>query len=199
MKKCVAVVFAVALVVFSPVTIAGLGVDETLGFISSFDGGRAMQGDIVLVVGEPLTENGLSEVPVKIGNAPVYDLLTGFAIDPAVITADIGVRAAYGANPLECGSFPAVTLWLNWDCDQAAAFTVVVSENISWTDEDAVFLSSDGKYRVAFTPDTVIIDPFHGDFHLSDVEPGMEFFLWVDMITASTPAWVYPDKAVLVY
>jgi hypothetical protein len=168
----------------------GDNVGETIGFVADF------YGDTVYIAGEPLNAHGLKDVYVCVGDAPVYDLTTGFRAFASEIEIGTDIRAAYFAEGAE--PFGALIVWLNWDNDDAAGFTVVVSENINFAADGTVFLSADGKYRVAVSPNTLIIDPHTGLLSPEEITPGMEFFVWVDMITASTPALVYPDKVVLV-
>ncbi|MCL2047981.1 MAG: hypothetical protein FWG87_04565 [Defluviitaleaceae bacterium] len=173
------------------VNTTGENVGETIGYVIN------IHGDILHIDGEPLTVSDFSNVLVNIARAPIYDLRTGFRVLSQSIREDTALRVAYeigGGEP-----FPAVAAWLNWDDDDAAAFTVEVSESISAGYSDTAFLSADGKYRVTLTPETLIFDPFHGILSPSDIVHGMELFVWVDMITASTPALVYPDKVVVVY
>jgi len=193
MKKNVIAFFAFIIVALSSLTVFADGdnVGETIGYVMEIN------GDIVHIAGESLTENGFSDVLISVGNAPVYDLISGFRVYVEDIEQDMGIRTAYYAGSAE--PFPAVVVWLNWNDDDAAVFTVVVSENINSGADGMVFLSTDGKYRVAITPDTIILDPYYGLLLPEDIVPGMEFFVWVDMITASTPALVYPDKVVVVH
>jgi len=170
---------------------AGDNVDETIGYVTRVDGGK------IYISGEAITSDGLPDVVVDLGDAPIYDLLTGLPMLAHEINADMGIRAAYGAAA-EGKPRPAVVVWMNWDYDNAAVFTVVVSENVHYGTDGVVFLSADGKYRVALTPEIVILDDRHNELYPSDIKPGMEFFVWVDMITASNPALVYPDKVVLI-
>ena len=188
MKK----IFAMFLVLAFPcVTVfaADDNVGETLGYVAE------IYGDVIHIVGEPLTDGAFCEVLVRVGDAPVYDLRTGFRVCASEIRKDMDARVAYFLDD-EPG---AVVVWLNWDYDDAAVFTVTASENITVGAEGTVFLCAGGRYRVALFPDTIILCPHHGPLSHCDVAPGMEFFVWVDMITASTPASVYPDKVVLVY
>ncbi|MCL2197890.1 MAG: hypothetical protein FWB80_03100 [Defluviitaleaceae bacterium] len=174
----------------------GDNVGETIGYVID------IEDDVVHFMGEPLTPRGFSNARVSIGGAPVYDLRTGFRVSAEEIMVDDDIRIAYYVPLSQSGKlepFPAVVAWLNWDCDSAAVFTVTVSDNISSSEESTVFLCSNGKYRVAITPDTVILDPYSGQLTPADIHPGMEFFVWVDILTASTPALIYPEKVVLVY
>ena len=182
------------LVLTFPILTAG-GIDgskigETIGYAAEFDGSR------LRIIGEPLTDSGLEDVVIYVGAAPIYDLLTGFPADIGAINEDMSVRAVYSVGGYE--PFDALAVWLNWDYDDAAVFTVMVSGSISYGEDHCIFLCSDGKFRVTLAPDTVIIDPYYGFLSPGDVKPGQEFFIWVDMVTASTPALVYPDQVVLV-
>lgn len=173
---------------------AGDNVGETIGYVTD------IRGDVVHVTGEPLTESGFEAAAVRIGNAPVYDLRTGERVSKREIFRDTDVRIAYfvpESGPLQM-PLSAVVVWLNWNEDDAAVFTVRVSENIYVGADSTVFLCADGKYRVELTPDTVIYDPLNGLISHREVTPGMEFFVWVDILTASTPALIYPDKVVVV-
>ena len=166
-------------------------IEETIGYVIFAGGGE------VFISGEVITGGGLPEVSLLLGDAPVYDLLTGLPLCESDIKPGMGIRAAY-FMPCEDGLAPAVAVWMNWDYDEAAVFTVVVSENIRHGFDGAVFLSADGKYRVALTPETVILDYNHKKLIPADILPGMEFFVWVDMITASNPSLVYPEKIVVI-
>ena len=158
---------------------------ETVGRVLSAESGQ------LHVVGENFLSGAPSDIVVDAVNARVYDLLTGFPTDVSRITAGQSARVAYNAHGA------AQTVWLHYGEDYAAVFSVVVSENI-WRDGDTcVFLCSEGKYRVTLSQETVIIDPYLGDMSPQDIAPGQEFFVWVDMITASSPSHVYPEKVVL--
>jgi hypothetical protein len=172
-------------------TVFESNVGETIGYVLS------IRGDIVQVLGEPLAADGFSNVLVNIENAPVYDLRTGFRVLAQNIREEMDIRVAYHIRESE--PFPAVVAWLNWNDEDAAVFTVTVSENIVSDEDDVIFLSADKKYRVALTPQTIIYDPFHGLLSPQEISHGTELFVWVDMITASAPALVYPDKVVVVY
>ena len=164
-------------------------VEEIVGFVADID------GDIIHIMGEPLTSNGLYEAYIFLDNAPIYDLRTGLRVPAENIKKDMDIRAAYQINE---DFINAVVIWLNWDFDDAAVFTVTVSENINNCTDGVVFLSTDGRYRVSLTTETIIQDPGHGFIYPEDILPGMELFVWVDTVTASTPALVFPDKVVLV-
>ena len=184
MRKLFAVLlllsFFVATAAYTPCKVG-----ETIGQVISVN-------DYLLhVIGEPLTPSGEYGVIVNIENAPIYDLLTGFPAYISDIEDGMSVRIAYIGQT-------AIAVWLNCDYEDSAVFTVVVSDNIQYGSEHSVFLCTDGKYRVTLSHKTVIIDPAMGDLMPHDIVPGMEFFVWVDMITASSPALVYPNKVVLI-
>jgi len=160
-------------------------VGETFGIVANIDGYH------LHVVGDPLTPAGKHDIIINIANAPIYDLLTGFSSDMAKIETDMSIRVAYIDNV-------AIAVWLNCDYEDSAVFTVVVSDNIQYGYDYVTFLSADGKYRVTVSDKTSIIDPVYGEISPLDIIPGQEFFLWVDMITASNPSLVYPDKVVLI-
>ena len=164
-------------------------VGETIGEVAAID------GVYLRVTGEPLTPAGKHDVIVNIQDAPIYDLLTGFPADIADIEPDMSIRIAYTQAGSEA---VAIAVWLNCDYEDSAVFTVVVSDNIQYGDDCAVFLSADGKYRVTLSRKTSIIDPYAGELSPRDIVPGMELFIWVDMITASSPSLVYPSKVVLI-
>jgi len=161
-------------------------VDEILGHVVDFGDGY------VHIVGESLTISGRDQVLVRVGDIPVYDLLTGYRAGVHDISEGTSIRAAYVAEE----PFEAMVVWLNWDYADAAVFSVTVSENIQYGDDYCIFLSADGRYRFALCSKTDVICPFYGQISPMDISPGQEFFVWVDMITASNPALVYPDKMV---
>jgi hypothetical protein len=167
-------------------------VGEILGVITR------KQGDCLRIEGEVLTEAGFPDVRICIDGAPVYDLITGLPVALTEIKTGMSVRAAFliddGPEP-----YPAVVVWLNSCHPEAAVFSAHVSENIRYEGDYCTFLSADGKYRIIFTEDTYIYDPDYGTLSIADILPGQEYFIWVDMITASCPALVYPDKAVRIY
>jgi len=162
-------------------------INETIGVVVE------IEEDFLYIIGEPLTPESLEEVIVIIGDAPIYDLLTGFPADPSFIEKNMTARVAYDSEE------NAVAIWLNCDYDDSAVFSVMVSDNIQYGNDACIFLSTDSKYRVTITPSTIVLDPFHGVFCPTEIIPGQEFFIWVDMITASHPSLVYPDKVVLIY
>ena len=167
-------------------------VGETAGHVVSFDGQE------IHVVGEAITSAGYADVIICIKNSPpVYDLLTGFEISPSTIYEGMCIRAAYLPSGLFGKPSEAITVWANWDFDDSAVFSVVVSENIQYGNGYCVFLSQDGKYRITVTYETSLTCPYFGTITPRDILPYQEFFVWVDMITASSPALVYPDKMVM--
>jgi len=161
-------------------------IGETIGIVVGLDGKQ------MHVVGEPLTVAGHTDIVVDISRARIYDLLTGFPVYISFIQEGMNVRIAYDMSK------SALAVWLNCDYENSAVFSVAVSDNIKYGQGHCVFLCSEGKYRITLTPETVIIDPHHGYLSPLDVFPGQELFLWVDMITASSPSLVYPDKVVLI-
>jgi hypothetical protein len=192
MKKLFAIFLLCAIFMQGLTAVYGMGdnVGEIIGYVAE------IHGDIIFVSGEPLREGGVAEAAVRLGGTPVYDLRTGFRTSPHEITRDMDIRTAFRETASE--PFPAVVTWLNWSDENAAVFTVIASENISTNEDGTVFLCTDGKYRMAITSDTVVICPYEGYLSPWEITPGMEFFVWVDMITASTPALVFPDKVVLI-
>jgi len=161
-------------------------ISETIGSVVDID------GISLHVEGEPLTAEGHTDIIVNIGGAKIYDLQTGFPVDVGYIEKGMSVRIAYDTSKT------ALAVWLNCVYEDSAVFSVVVSDNIQYGYDNCVFLCTDGKYRVTLSPETVIIDPHCGALSPADILPGQELFLWVDMITASSPSLVYPDKVVLI-
>jgi len=193
MKKC-AMVLILALVIIPHLTVKAADVtletdiDETIGIVEDFSGGY------LYIVGEALTYGGLDDVTVQLGDAPVYDLLTGLPVYAGSIEAGMEVRVAY---LMQEEDYPqAVAIWLSPSHEEAAVFSTVVSDNIYYGRDYTVFLSADGRYRITLTADTYIYIPGFGEISPEDIQPGQEFFVWVDMITASSPALVFPDKVV---
>jgi len=165
-------------------------IDETLGFIVGWD------GSLIEISGEALTLDGYDELPLMLGDASIYDLLTGLPISVCDLKPGLEVRAAYHVPP---GGLPqAVAVWVHPTHPRAAGFTVTVSGVVEYGIGFCTFLSQDGRYRVTLTDDTYIYDPVLGYLTPEDIEPGQQFFVWVDMITASSPALVYPDKVVII-
>jgi len=163
-------------------------IDETLGIIEDFSWG------FLHISGEPLTPLGLEDAIIQLGDAPIYDLLTGLPVQAHSLMPGVEVQVAYLQQP---GALPqAVAIWLNPGHQNAAAFTTTVSDNIQYGPGYCVFLSADGRYRITLTEDTCIYSSAFGLIAPEDVVPGQVFFVWVDMITASSPALVYPDKVV---
>jgi len=182
------------LLITSPLLIAAVyseysEVGETIGEVVN------LNGNYLHVIGEPLTPAGKHDIVVNIRHAPIYNLLTGFPAKIADIKPDMSIRIAYVHTGDKA---EAIAVWLNCDYEESAVFTVVVSDNIQYGHEYSTFLSADGKYRVTLSHKTSIIDPYMGELSPLDIAPGMEFFIWVDMITASSPSLVYPSKVVLI-
>lgn len=176
--------------VFAPcLTVMGADVNfhtnETMGVIKDFC------GEFLFLSGESLTPDGYDDLEIELGDAPIYDLLTGLPVSVASIQPGIEARVAYTGYPPQ-----ATAIWLHPNHDGAAVFTVTVSDNIHYGIGYCVFLSADGRYRITLTEDTYILDVPYGAISPEDVVPGQAFFVWVDMITASSPALVYPDKVV---
>ncbi|MCL2604392.1 MAG: hypothetical protein FWD90_07930 [Defluviitaleaceae bacterium] len=166
-------------------------VGETQGIITR------VNRDRVRIEGEVLTDGGFTIVDVNVKNAPVYDLITGQRVSYTEARRGMSARAAYAVDTLP-PPYPAVVLWLNACHNDAAVFTAVVSENIRWEAGHCVFLTADGRYRVTLSSETPVYGPRYERMAVGEIMPGQEFFIWVDSITASCPALVYPDKAVLV-
>jgi hypothetical protein len=158
---------------------------EIQGVVVSNENGR------LHIEGESLT-GGQNEAVVYISGATVYDLLTGYPVRSRDIREGTAAQMSFHGDY-------AFEVWLNCHEEYAAAFKAIASENIQYTADSCVFLTIDGKYRVYLTPDTYIIDPFAGAITPLDVFPGHEMFIWVDMVTASSPALAFPQKAVLIY
>lgn len=163
-------------------------IGETIGHVENFD------GTVVHIIGDALTNHGSEDVLVNTSTAPIYDLLTGFRTDPQNIYEGMCIRAAY---TLSQEPHNAIAVWLNWDYDNSAVFSVTVSGNIQHNNDSTAFLSDDGKYRITVSNETTIICPNSGFITPMDISQGQEYFVWVDMITASSPAIVYPEKLVL--
>ena len=166
----------------------GADIDETVGIVDDHD------DSYLFISGEALTYNGLDEIVLQVGDALVYDLITGLPACAGSIEIGMEVRAAYVIQSDEYAQ--AVAIWLNPCHEDAAVFSTVVSDNIYYGPDYTVFLSADGRYRITLTADTYIYIPGHGEISPQDIFPGQEFFVWVDMITASSPALVFPDKVV---
>jgi len=195
MKKKMLVI-ALALMLATHLTVLGVDVnfetviDETVGVIEDFSHGK------LHISGEAITYGGLDEIVLVLGDAPIFDLLTGLPVSADCIEIGMDVRVAYLLQPDVLPQ--AVVIWLSPTHPDAAVFTTIVSENIQYSPDYAVFLSADAKYRITLTKETVIYCPQNGELSFVDIMPGQEFFVWVDMITASSPAQVYPDKVVLI-
>lgn len=167
---------------------------ETLGIVAS------VSDECIFVVGEPLTNDGLPEVIVNISGAPVYDLMTGYPADISHIAEGMLVRVAYDHHSTETDPplADAAVVWLNYGVEGSAAFKATVSENILYSEDHCEFMTADGKYRITLTPETFIFNTDDGYIEPGDIAPGVSMFVWVDMVTASSPAQVYPDKVMLI-
>jgi len=187
-------ILILALVLFPHLTVKAANVtleteiDETIGIVEEHDDG------FLYILGEALTYDGLDYVILQVGDAPIFDLLTGLPVYAGSIEAGIDVRVAY--LRAEDGHSQAVAIWLHPGHEDAAVFSTIVSDNIYYGPDYTVFLSADERYRITLTVDTYIYIPGHGEITPRDIQPGQEFFVWVDMITASSPALVFPDKVV---
>jgi len=184
MQKLICTLFLLACLITT--TAAQSEINETIGEIA------ALTATHLHITGDPVTPAGHHDIAVVIGDAPIYDLRTGFPVCVSFMVEGMSARVAYD------NAKNAVAIWLNCDYEDSAVFTVVVSGNIRYEYDHCTFLSADGKYRVTLSPETVIIDPYYGELSHADILPGQEFFVWVDMITASHPSLVYPDKVVVI-
>ena len=164
-------------------------IDETIGIIESVD------RDYMHISGEALTYGGPDDVVVQVGDAQIYDLLTGLPVGLGSVKAGMEARVVYMYGDTDP---QAIVIWLHPSHEDAAVFSTVVSDSIYYGPDYTVFLSADGRYRVTLTEDTLILVPGYGPIALEDIEPGQEFFVWVDTITASSPALVFPDKVVYI-
>ena len=163
-------------------------IDETIGIIIDFD------GDFLHLSGEALTPNGYDDIIIQLGDAPIYDLITGLPVSASIVRPGTEARVAYYSDYIP----QALAIWLHPTHQDAAVFTATVSDNIQYGPGYCVFLTADGRYRITLTDDIFIYDPVYGTLAPEDIEPGQMFFAWVDMITASSPALVYPDKVVMI-
>ncbi|MCL2405128.1 MAG: hypothetical protein FWC92_06235 [Defluviitaleaceae bacterium] len=162
--------------------------DETVGIIEDYD------GDYLFIMGEALTYGGLDDLVIQVGDTPIYNLLTGLPVYAGSIKIGMEVRIAYH---IQANSYPqAVAIWLYPGHEDAAVFSTIVSDNIYYGFDYTVFLSADGRYRINLTADTYIYFPCLGIAAPEDIVPGQELFVWVDTITASSPALVFPKKVV---
>jgi hypothetical protein len=161
---------------------------EVLGHVVS------NQDGYVQIVGESLTIPGMmGTFTLYAGEASLYDLLNGYPAHVDALPEGATVRAVYTPD------YYAHTVWFNLGAEGSAAFKAMVSDNIYYGEEGCVFLTDDGKYRVTVSPETRVIDPYYGQMAAHDIRPGYEMFIWVDMVTASFPAQVFPEKVVFVY
>jgi hypothetical protein len=167
----------------------GMYLDEIYGQVIT------VEGEYISIDGELLSPPyELGQITLDIGMALVYDLISGYPVYASSVYPGMTVRASYNNRHF------ADTLWLNCGDPRAAAFKATVSENIYYIDEDeSVFLTHDGKYRVTISPETLVIDPYVGLINAYDIYPGQQMFIWAEMVTASSPAQVYPEKVVIIY
>ena len=168
---------------------AEAAIDEIIGIIEH------VGWDFLHISGEALTYGGLDDAAIQVGDVPIYDLLTGLPVRLGNVEAGMEARVAYMQHE---DAPQAVAIWLHPSHEDAAVFSTVVSDSIYYGPDYTVFLSADGRYRITLTEDTYILVPGYGPIAPEDIEPGQEFFVWVDMITASSPALVYPDKVVCI-
>jgi len=193
MKKLIIAIFVISIFgVQLTVTAQGITLEgETIGYVIDRD------GDYIHIIGDLLSDVGFEDVIIDISGSHIYDLLTGFPISAQDIHIGTSIRVIYRIPPSQNEPFEALTVWINWDSPDAAVFSTEVSLNIQYGNGSCAFLSSDGKYLVMLCEDTIVICPFRGEISPLDIVFGQELFIWVDMITASTPALVYPDMVVL--
>jgi len=191
MKRLIIAIFVIAIFVINlTVTAHSITLEgETIGYVINRD------GDYIHIVGDLLSEVGFEDVIIDVNGSFIYDLLTGFPISSQDIHIGTSIRAIYRISQEE--PFDALTVWLNWDSPDSAVFSAEVSLNIQYGNNSCAFLSADGKYLVMLSEDTIVVCPFRGEISPLDITFGQELFIWVDMITASTPAIVYPDMVVL--
>jgi len=166
---------------------------ETLGeAIPTEDG-------LLLVSGISLTENAWDEVLLCIANAEIYDLRSGFVINPNDIYEGDCVRVVYALDGVGTGHplAQALMVYVHAGEQDAADLMVVVSDNIWYSDEGCVFVTLDGKYRVTLSADILLLDSHGYEISCDEIVPGMEMFVWAAFVTASFPGQVIPDKIVL--
>jgi len=174
------------------VTAQGITLEgETIGYVID------REGDYVHIVGDVLSDVGFEDVVINVNGSYIYDLLTGFPISSQDIHIGTSIRVIYRISPSQKEPFEALTVWLNWDSPDSAVFSAEVSLNIQYGNDSCAFLSADGKYLIMLCEETIVICPFRGEISPLDIVFGQELFIWVDMITASTPALVYPDMVVI--
>lgn len=161
---------------------------EAIGTVASFDGRL-----VNINVEDEITAEDTHAILIDIASAPIYNLLTGLPASADYIQPDMTIRVAFDQN------HQALVVWLNCGYLNSAIFSITVSENIQYYEDYCVFLTTCGKYRFTLAQDTIILHPYYGKLTPDNIAPGQEFFVWVDMITASHPSIVYPDKVVLIY
>ena len=182
--KRLAVCFALIFAYMTSSVMAYGHVMETLGeAIPRGDG-------YLLVSGIGLTEGAFDEVLLYIGDADVYDLLTGFSISPEDIYEGDSVRVVYESDQ-------ALEIYLHAGEQDAADFMVVVSDNIWYSEDGCAFVTIDGKYRITLLEDTLLYDAYGYEMSWEEIVPGMEMFVWASFVTASFPGQVVPDKIVI--
>ena len=130
-------------------------------------------------------------------SADAFDLLTGCRIYASEVIQGDSVKIEYAYTNMEW--LDAVNVWVNYGADGAAAFKAMVSGDMQFFgDGQCAFLTVDGKYRIMVGGDTEVFDPAVGRIEPAELRPGYEVFVWVDMVTASRPAQVYPEKIVVI-
>jgi len=149
----------------------------------------------LLVAGLGPADDDWGEILLYIHDAEIYDLHTGLAIEPEDIYGGDSVRVVY--EPALNNSGRAVMVYLHAGEIGAADFVVEVSDNIWYSNEGCVFVTSDGKYRIILDENTLLLDDYGYEMSFDEIVPGMEMFVWASFVTASFPGQVVPDKIVL--
>jgi hypothetical protein len=93
--------------------------NEIIGYVTE------VEGDSVYIFGESTFTAEPFHVLVDIGDAAVYDLVTGYSVPKDTIKTGMGIRTVYHNDSGE-----AAVVWINWDDEYAAVFSVTVSDNI---------------------------------------------------------------------
>lgn len=163
--------------------------------------GQAVPQDdgYLYVSGIGLTDNAWDEVLLYIYDAEIYDLRTGFAINPNDIYDGNYVRVVYEPE-MSNNDYPlarAIVIYVHAGEPDTADFIVAVSDNIWYSNESCIFVTMDGKYRFTVTEDTLLLDGYGREISFEEIAPGMEMFVWAAFVTASFPGQVIPDKIVL--
>ena len=156
---------------------------------------------LLFVSGIGLTDDAWNEILLCIKDAEIYNLRTGFKIEAYDIFEGDIVRVVYEADSqLNSGkSFAqAVIIYTHAGEPESADFMVVVSDNIWYSDEGCSFVTTDGKYRVTLTDESLLLDEYGFEISYEEIIPGMEMFVWASFVTASFPGQVIPDKIVLI-